>query len=162
MLGDLQVIAHLNAQLKNVLTATNQYFLHYRLMKHWGCETLATMEYQASIRVMWHADTLMERILMLDGMPNPRGIWKLAVGATVGEALQGDLMLEQMTQSTLRESIARCEAVRDYVSRQRLSKILDRANEHIDLLETQIGLIDQIGLNNYLQSQTDGQQISAG
>ena len=153
MQGDPQVIAHLNAQLKNELTATNQYFLHYRLMKHWGYERLANKEYEESIGEMKHADQLMERILMLDGLPNLQDLGKLLVGEDLIEALKGDLALERAAQATIKDGIAHCEVVRDYVSREILSDILDDTEEHIDFLETQLGLVDQVGLQNYLQSQ---------
>ena len=153
MQGDPQVIAHLNAQLKNELTATNQYFLHYRLMKHWGYERLAKKEYEESIGEMKHADQLMERILMLDGLPNLQDLGKLLVGEDLIEALKGDLALERAAQATIKDGIAHCEVVRDYVSREILSDILDDTEEHIDFLETQLGLVDQVGLQNYLQSQ---------
>ena len=153
MQGDPQVIAHLNAQLKNELTATNQYFLHYRLMKHWGYERLAKKEYEESIGEMKHADKLMERILMLDGLPNLQDLGKLLIGEDLIEALKGDLTQERAAQATIKDGIAHCEAVRDYVSREILSDILDDTEEHIDFLETQLGLVDQVGLQNYLQSQ---------
>ncbi|HWH74069.1 MAG TPA: bacterioferritin [Methylibium sp.] len=153
MQGDPQVIAHLNAQLKNELTAINQYFLHYRLLKHWGFERLAKKEYEESIGEMKHADRLMDRILMLDGLPNLQDLGKLLVGEDVPEALKSDLQLEQGAQATIKAGIAHCESVRDYVSRDLLQRILDDTEEHIDFLETQIGLIDQVGLPNYLQSQ---------
>ena len=153
MQGDPQVIAHLNAQLKNELTATNQYFLHYRLMKHWGYERLAKKEYEESIGEMKHADQQMERILMLDGLPNLQDLGKLLVGEDLIEALKGDLALERAAQATIKDGIAHCEVVRDYVSREILSDILDDTEEHIDFLETQLGLVDQVGLQNYLQSQ---------
>jgi bacterioferritin len=153
MQGDAQVIAHLNAQLKNELTATNQYFLHYRLMKHWGYGRLAKKEYEESIGEMKHADRLMERILMLDGLPNLQDLGKLLVGEDLVEALRGDLQLEQTAQATIKDGIAHCESVRDYVSRDVLQAILDDTEEHIDFLETQLGLVDQVGLQNYLQAQ---------
>jgi len=153
MQGDPQVIAHLNAQLKNELTATNQYFLHYRLMKHWGYERLAKKEYEESIGEMKHADRLMERILMLDGLPNLQDLGKLLIGEDLIEALKGDLTQERAAQATIKDGIEHCEAVRDYVSREILSDILDDTEEHIDFLETQLGLVDQVGLQNYLQSQ---------
>ena len=155
MLGDPQVIAHLNAQLKNELTAINQYFLHYRLMKHWGYERLAKKEYEESIGEMKHADRLMERILMLDGLPNLQDLGKLLVGEDLVEALKGDLTLERAAQATIKDGIAHCETVRDYVSREILREILDDTEEHIDFLETQMGLVDQVGLQNYLQSQME-------
>ena len=153
MQGDAQVISHLNAQLKNELTAINQYFMHYRLMKHWGYDKLAKKEYDESIGEMKHADKLMDRILMLDGLPNLQDLGKLLIGEDLVEALRGDLQLERTAQATIKEGIAHCEAVRDYVSRAVLQDILDDTEDHIDFLETQLGLVDQVGLQNYLQSQ---------
>jgi bacterioferritin len=155
MQGDPQVIAHLNAQLKNELTATNQYFLHYRLFKHWGYGRMAKKEYEESIGEMKHADKLIERILMLDGLPNLQDLGKLLIGEDLPEALKSDLQLESAAQATIKAGIAHCESVRDYVSRDILERILDDTEEHIDFLETQLGLIDQVGLPNYLQSQMD-------
>ncbi|HEY0858435.1 MAG TPA: bacterioferritin [Albitalea sp.] len=153
MKSDPQVIAHLNAQLKNELTATNQYFLHYRMLKHWGFARLAKKEYDESIGEMKHADRLMERILMLDGLPNLQDLGKLLVGENVPEILSGDLQLETGAQATIKDGIAHCESVRDYVSRDILQDILDDTEEHIDFLETQIELLAKVGLQNYLQSQ---------
>ena len=155
MQGDPQVIAHLNAQLKNELTATNQYFLHYRLFKHWGYGRMAKKEYEESIGEMKHADKLIERILMLDGLPNLQDLGKLLIGEDLPEALKSDLQLESAAQATIKAGIAHCESVRDYVSRDILERILDDTEEHIDFLETQLGLIDQVGPPNYLQSQMD-------
>lgn len=153
MKGDSQAIAHLQAQLKNELTAINQYFLHYRIYKHWGLDKLAKKEYAESIGEMKHADRLMDRILMLDGLPNLQDLGKLMIGETVPEAMQSDLQMERGAQATLREGIAHCDAVRDYVSRQLLEDILHDTEEHIDFLETQLDLINKVGLQNYLQSQ---------
>jgi bacterioferritin len=152
MKGDPQVIAHLQAQLKNELTAINQYFMHYRMLKHWGLDKLAKKEYEESIGEMKHADWLMDRIFMLDGLPNLQDLGKLAIGEDVPEILQGDLGLERAAQTTIKEGIAHCESVRDYMSRDLLLKILDDTEEHIDFLETQLDLIDKVGLPNYLQS----------
>ncbi len=153
MQGDAKVIAHLQAQLKNELTAINQYFLHHRMLKHWGLERLARKEYEESIGEMKHADRLMDRILMLDGLPTLPDLVKLMVGENVPEILRCDLKLEQAAQATIKDGIAHCESVRDYVSRDLLQDILDDTEEHIDFLETQIELLDKVGLQNYLQSQ---------
>lgn len=153
MKGDSGVISHLQAQLKNELTAINQYFLHYRMYKHWGLDKLAAKEYAESIGEMKHADQLMDRIFVLDGLPNLQDLGKLQVGETVPEALACDLRVEHSAQATIKEGIAHCEAVRDYVSRDLLLSILADTEEHIDFLETQLDLIEQIGLQNYLQSQ---------
>jgi len=156
MQGDPQVIEHLNAQLKNELTATNQYFLHYRMLKHWGFERLAKKEYEESIGEMKHADQLMERVFMLGGLPNLQDLGKLLIGETVPELLACDLQAETGAQATIKAGIAHCEGVRDYVSRELLQGILDDTEEHIDFLETQIELIGKVGLENYLQTQLGG------
>ncbi|MPM54397.1 Bacterioferritin [bioreactor metagenome] len=153
MQGDPQVIAHLQAQLKNELTAINQYFLHYRMLKHWGFDKLAKKEYEESIGEMKHADKLMDRIFMLDGLPNLQDLAKLQVGEDVPEILECDLRSERGAQATIKEGIAHCETVRDYVSRDLLQEILEDTEEHIDFLETQIELVTKVGVQNYLQSQ---------
>jgi bacterioferritin len=140
MKSDPQVIMHLNAQLKNELTATNQYFLHYRLLKHWGLDKLAKKEYEESIGEMKHADELMERIFMLDGLPNLQDLGKLMIGETVPELLACDLQAESGAQATIKDGIAYCESVRDYVSRDVLQHILDDTEEHLDCPETQIAI----------------------
>ena len=155
MKGDPKAIALLQAQLKNELTAVNQYFLHYRMLKHWGFTKLAKKEYEESIGEMKHADKLMDRILMLDGLPNLQDLGKLMIGEDVPELLGCDLKLEQGAQGTIKDGIAHCETVRDYVSRDLLQGILDDTEEHIDYLETQIELVGKVGLQNYLQSQMD-------
>jgi bacterioferritin len=153
MKGDAKVIAQLQAQLRNELTAINQYFLHYRMLKHWGLGKLAKKEYEESIGEMKHADQLMDRILVLDGLPNLQDLGKLHIGEDVPEILQCDLSSEQAAQATIKDGIAAAELARDYVSRDLLQGILDDTEEHIDFLETQIDLIDKVGLQNYCQSQ---------
>ena len=153
MKGDTKVIELLNAQLKNELTAINQYFPHYRMLKHWGLDKLAAKEYAESIGEMKHADRLMDRIFMLDGLPNLQDLGKLLVGEDTVEILNCDLKSEQGAQATVKEGIAHCESVRDYVSRDLLQDILDDTEEHIDFLETQIELVTKVGVQNYLQSQ---------
>lgn len=153
MQGDPQVIQHLQVQLKNELTATNQYFLHYRILKHWGLDRLAKKEYEESIGEMKHADRLMERILVLDALPNLQDLGKLLVGEDVPEILGCDLQSERGAQAAVKAGIAHCEAVQDYVSREILEDILRDTEEHIDFLETQLDLLNKIGLQNYLQSQ---------
>ena len=153
MQGDPQTIQHLQAQLRNELTATNQYFLHYRILKHGGFDRLAKKEYEESIGDMKHADRLMERILMLDGLPNLQDLGKLLIGENVPEVLECDLQSERGAQAAVKDGIAHCETVRDYVSRDILESILVDTEEHIDFLETQLDLVNQVGLQNYLQSQ---------
>ena len=153
MKGDPNVIKLMNDQLTNELTAINQYFLHSRIYRHWGFEKLGKKEYEESIGEMKHADQLIERVLMLDGLPNLQALHKLMVGETVPEILKCDLQLELTSQKTVKEGIAVCEQARDYVSRDLFKHILDDTEEHIDWLETQIELVEQVGLQNYLQSQ---------
>lgn len=153
MKSDPKVIEHLNAQLKNELTAINQYFLHYRMLRHWGFERLAKKEYDESMGEMKHADALMERIFVLEGLPNLQDLGKLLIGENVPEVLQCDLQSETAAQATIKDGIAYCETARDYVSRDLLQGILDDTEEHIDFLETQIDVLGKVGLENYLQSQ---------
>ena len=156
MKGDPKVIELLNAQLKNELTAINQYFLHYRMFKHWGFDKLAKKEYEESIGEMKHADRLMDRIFMLDGLPNLQDLGKLMIGETLLEALECDLRLERAAQSTIKDGIAGCETARDYVSRELLQGILEDTEEHIDYLETELDLVGKVGVQNYLQSKMGG------
>ena len=153
MKGDAKVLEYLNSQLKNELTAINQYFLHYRMLKHWGYSRLAKHEYEESLEEMKHADRLMDRILMLDGLPNLQDLGKLLIGESAVEVLHCDLKAELGAQATLKEAIAHCESVRDYVSRELFEDLLEDTEGHIDQLETQIGLVAQVGEQNWLQSQ---------
>ncbi len=155
MKGDPHIIKLLNAQLTNELSAINQYFLHARMYRHWGLEKIAKKEYDESIGEMKHADRLINRILMLDGLPNLQALHKLMIGESTPEILQCDLKLELASQKTVKESIAACETTKDYVSRDLLKDILDDTEEHIEWLETQLELIEKIGLQNYLQSQME-------
>lgn len=153
MKGDTKVIEHLNKILANELIAINQYFLHARMYKNWGLKELADHEYHESIDEMKHADTLIERILFLDGIPNLQNLGKLLIGENVREMLECDLTLELKAIPDLRDAIAYCESVRDYGSREILEDILGSEEEHVDWLETQLSLIDKVTLENYLQSQ---------
>ncbi len=153
MKGDKRVIEHLNTVLRNELTAINQYFLHSRMLKDKGFDRLGAVEYAESIDEMKHADRLIERILFLEGLPNLQQLNRLRIGETVPEMLRGDLETEIEARRDLVAAIAHCESVEDYASRHLLREILDSEEEHIDWLETQLELIDAVGLENYLQSQ---------
>jgi len=153
MKGDATVIEHLNRVLKNELTAINQYFLHSRMLKDWGLHKLGDYEFGESVDEMKHADALIERILFLEGLPNMQSLGKLRIGENVPEMLQSDLDLELDAIPDLRAGIAYCENHKDYVSRELFDNILKSEEEHVDFLETQLQLIEKMGLENYMQSQ---------
>jgi bacterioferritin len=154
MQGNPTVIQHLNAVLKNELTAINQYFLHARMLRHWGVTKLGDYEYHESLDEMKHADRLINRILFLDGLPNLQDLNTLLLGETVLELLECDLKLEQAAIPRLREAIAYCEGVKDFVSRELFEEILASEEDHVDFLETQLGLVGKIGIENYIQLQS--------
>lgn len=153
MKGEKQVIQQLNRQLTRELTAINQYFLHARMYRQWGFKRLGEREYDESIEEMKHADALVERILMLEGLPNLQDLGKLGIGENAEEMLRADLELERGSQVSLKEGVALCESLKDYVSREILEHILDDTEDHVDWIETQLELIGKVGIQNYLQSQ---------
>jgi len=152
--GDTKVIEYLNEALKNELTAVNQYWLHYRLLDHWGVAKLAHFERHESIDEMKHADKLAERILFLDGLPNFQLLGRLKIGETVEEILKADLALENEAIPLLKDGIAYAESVRDYVSRDLMADILANEEDHVDILEKQFDMIERMGLQNYIQLQS--------
>src|SRR4028118_1180987 len=151
MSGDARVIELLNESLRNELTAVNQYWLHYRLLDHWGIQRLADHERHESIDEMKHADRLSERILFLDGLPNFQLLGRLRIGENVEEVLRADLALEMEALGQLREAVQHCEAVRDYVSRDLFAEILQNEEEHVDWIEKQLDLLALMGLPNYIK-----------
>lgn len=153
MKGDAKVIEHLNTVLKNELTAINQYFLHSRMLKDWGINKLGDYEHGESIDEMKHADVLIERILFLEGLPNMQNMGRLRIGENTKEILTCDLQLEMDAIPDLRTAIAWCEECNDYASRELFKSILESEEEHVDFLETQLALIDKIGIENYVHSQ---------
>lgn len=152
MKGDKEVIGHLNTVLKNELTAINQYFLHARMFDDWGLKALGEYEYKESIDEMKHADKLIERVLFLDGLPNLQDLGRLRIGENVQEAMECDLALEHDSHEDLVAAVTHCESVKDYVSRELFVDIMENEEEHIDWLETNLALIERVGIQNFQQS----------
>ena len=153
MQGNAQVIKHLNIILRNELTAINQYFLHSKMFKDWGLQRIGDYEYEESLDEMKHADKLIERILFLEGLPNVQSMGKIFIGENLKECLDCDLKLERLAHPPLLEAVEFCDSVSDYVSRELFQSILESEEDHIDWLETQVGLIDKVGIENFTQSQ---------
>lgn len=153
MKSNADIIQWLNRQLQHELTAINQYFLHARMYESWGFDKLGKLEYDESIEEMKHADALIKRILFLEGLPNLQELGKLFIGEKVEECVDCDLRLEMISRETLLGGIAACEAVKDYVSRELLKEILEDTEDHIDWLETQLDVMQKVGIQNWLQSQ---------
>jgi bacterioferritin len=160
MRGDPKVIEFLNKALLNELTAVNQYWLHYRMLDNWGVKKLASFERHESIDEMKHADMLAERILFLDGLPNFQALGRLRIGEGVEEVLRADLALEEEAIPMLKDAIAHCETVRDYISREIFEKILENEEEHVDTLEKQFQMIKQMGIANYIQLNSEPAEAS--
>ncbi len=156
MQGDKKVIEHLNKVLRNELTAINQYFLHSRMLDDWGLTAMGAHEYEESIDEMKHADELTKRVLFLEGLPNMQELNRLRIGENVPEILQCDLDLEMEAMPDLREAIVYCEGVKDFISRELFEAILESEEDHVDWLETNLGLVEKMGLQNYLQTQAGG------
>ena len=159
MKGNKEVIKHLNIILKNELTAVNQYFLHARILEDWGFNKLGKKVYDESLGEMHHADWIIKRVLVLEGLPNLQDLGKLKIGQTVPEMFQADISVEMLNQTCLKEAISVCEKNSDFVTREIFQKILDDTEEHIDWIETQISIIEKTGLKNYLQDQIGSNEV---
>jgi bacterioferritin len=160
MRGDPKLLDYLNQALRNELTSINQYFLHARMLHNWGLVRLGHHEYEESIDEMKHADRLIKRILFLEGLPNLQDLGKLYIGENVSEVLQCDLRREREAHPLYKEAIAYAESVQDYVTRELLVEIQESEEEHIDFIETQLGLLERVGLQNYQQSQMKPEEAS--